>query len=220
MPYARRTRRRYGRVKRKRVIRKRGGFNKRVKRVVNRMVETKFTYVDSGSLSVSATGSYVALLAMPGVGTGDQERVGDKVSIRSLQTTGELVVGDATNIVRVSCIKWNVRQASAPTALSQIYADPADFLRSTFNEYNSEGPSPLFRVVFDKRYFLATGTTAHTKLFRWNLSAKQLIAVAAQNMEPGLGVNPWMWFLILTSDSVGAAHPTIHFLSKMFFKDM
>jgi len=220
MPYARRSRRRYGRFKKRRVYRgrRRVSGNRRIKRVVKRMVETKFVDFDSGALGILASGSYVTLHALPTAGTGDSNRIGDKVEFQSIELRGELSTGNSSNLVRLSVIIWDM-DVGAPSALSQIYSDPSDFLRSPFQEHNTTGPDSIFKVLYDHVYFLQSAQPNMTRILKWKFFGKRL-PHKVQYLETGGTLPQRRIYIVMTSDSTVPNGPAFHFGSRLKFKDM
>lgn len=180
-----------------------------VKKLVTAPIEKKdlgFYLQDS---AVSSTHNIVDLMSVVNQGTTEDDRIGDEIKITSLYGRGSVRVGDATNVVRMTLIRWKCN--SVPTA-SQIYEDATIGLQgaiySPFNHKFRES----FVVISDRFYHVDTYNTTRPFILKARAQPKTVF-----NGTLSTGSNKL--YLILSSDSLVTAHPTVTFRGDINFID-
>lgn len=118
---------------------------KQVVRIVRSQQETKFRDA-SIATSVSYNGVILPLSDIP-VGTGDTERIGDKIKPVSIQLRGNVVASDNTNMFRMVVFRWKP-SFNADTPIPSEILQVVGSTSATNSPYNHDRRSQ-FTVVKD-----------------------------------------------------------------------
>lgn len=179
------------------------------RRIANRE-ETK-AFVTSLNASASTTVSLTKLSSIP-VGTGQEERIGDVVMVKSMSSQFTSIVADATNFVRIIIFQWFEDDAVDPPTPAMILTSPT--LIASNYEYNSRRKR---KILWDKTLSLSLNggpANAHVKK-RISFFPKEKIYYSPTGAITGKN-NIWM---LKYSDSGAVVHPTFKFMSMLQYTD-
>jgi len=162
-------------------------------------------------------------------GTGEQERVGEKIHLTKLQTKIQLQIGnsgispnDSHNQVRLMVILYQAIQGAHPT-MDDIMQSPSTGNSIMFmNSLYKKNPAFKYRVLYDKLHNLywtnnsgATGGAPKVKNINIVRKINQEIHFDGQALPTG-----WLPCLLIASDSGAATHPEFSFNARLSYKDL
>lgn len=182
--------------------------NKSVKTALNKNIELKYRDVNS-VLSVDYTGYFYDLSTYITQGITDSTRVGDKLTMRSLELNYNITNGDTTNQVRVIVLRLK-SLASSLTALTQI-------LTNTSSVY-----APLSTYLHDSRsQFVIHYDKLHTvDTYNPIKAFKTKIKMTSKTEYNGAGTDGYHHiFLLAISDSGAVTHPSLTWYTRMNYVD-
>lgn len=185
-------------------------FKRYVKRQISKSVENKYITTYVSGTGVINSGNVFPLITIS-QGLTDQNRIGDRVTMKRLTFRYNISTGDSTNQVRVIIFQYKavnflsltpsvVLNGSSPTYLSQ---------------YNWDGRSQ-FAVLYDKTHAVNTDLPSRTFVGRAKMKwAKRQIMFQAGSSTVAAN----SLFLLMISDSSATPHPTIDGEFNFFFTD-
>lgn len=184
---------------------------KEVAKVLNKKVEKK--YFDTNNAGVLTNVSALNKLTGVPQGTTDSQRVGDKLTLKNLQYTLQMVGSDSYNRFRITIIRWNRDDnADVPTS-GRIYQNLGLTIHSPFN-FDSLRKGD-FTVLHDKVYYTVLNQSNALK------DIKKYIKVGSGiNFNAGGTTGEGHLYSVLTSDSGVAPHPAINEYSRAVYSDM
>jgi hypothetical protein len=135
---------------------------KQVKRILTKEIETKFYQSSMTPNAVSNSGT-IALLSGVSQGVTHSGRVGDVMSLKSLQfnfdciasqtTLGGWLGGDAYNNMRLIIFRWHQNTAAGAPILSDVLTTLTSYTYlAPYNEDNLE--SGVLKILYDKTFIL------------------------------------------------------------------
>jgi len=169
--------------------------------------EKHYSSIASGT--VSSTG-VVQDCSVVGSGTTGSSRVGDAVRAKSLDFTVGFVGGDATNFCRATIIQWKMNDSNDAVTLSDVYVNYLN--NPTLSLFSPTQPN-RFRVLFDKIVVYGTGGV-DAAFIQGHL---KLNSQLSYNVGANSGINHI--YLIISSDSTAATHPSYTFDVDFCFTD-
>ena len=220
--------------RKKRPIRRRKKLTvAKVNRKVNRLLgkqEKKYADTTLTYTGVDSSGS-VNLLNIPNIieGVGDTDRIGQKITLKSINIKGQLTVGhgltpDNFNQLRIMLVKYQTHGSTTPpiSAILQ-YHDPAVYTDEIqMNSLYKKNSTFKFKILYDKvhllGYKLAAANNTHTFTpKRFKISHK----VTNGDLHYTDVANPtgWTYALMYFSDSSAVNNPSISFVSRVTFVD-
>lgn len=145
-----------------------------VKKTISRKVDNKETVVNAANGPASYDAPIISSLVGPAEGTGQDERIGDKIYLNSLRLKVALLKNASQTVdavVRLMVLQWNQPDGSAPTL--------ADMFSSASAAYYGEVENNLLlnqgKVLYDKRFVIgATAGDQNTKVASISLFGKKL----------------------------------------------
>lgn len=146
-------------------------------------------------------------------GLGDSQRVGDKISIKSMLIRGTLAEADLRNIIRIIIFQWYpVDSASAPVPAQILQAIGtwgivSPYIHDTRNQ---------FGILVDKMYNLNTSSTPY-RPFEIRVPLKYAKKSVNFNAAGLFGSNH-ICALVIT-DSSASTHPTVSFYTRVYYTD-
>lgn len=184
----------------------------RKRRAQNLLIEPKYLDTSAVAQSVSTSGTF-AYLTLLNNGTTDITRIGDMISLHSIDMRWSAIVADATNIVRVVLIQWNPDTTIETPTYNAVFAGAGSPVNSPFNHDGNK----KFTVVYDKRVFLSTaigtaGDAVYIMATNSKLNNRIQFISGSQNSMGGL-------YLILLSDSIASTHPTVDYSVRINWYD-
>lgn len=141
-------------------------------------------------------------------GTTLATRVGSRIQIKRLRLHGQLVVGDATNIIRVGVFRWNVDNTSDSPGDDEIFDNTSDPLAHQVH-YNPK----RFKMLWEKVYSLDLYNPS--KFFELDL---KLDSLKTFNLGVNTGIGDL--YITYTSDSSGVPNPSITYEAQIEWIDL
>lgn len=220
MPGAKQAYRRAQRYRKRRFRRRgRAPLTKRqvaaVSKIANRKISSRAEkkYYDRAltGQAYDWAGSIVSLTNIP-QGDTDVTRDGDQVYLRSIRMSGDIVIGDTTNVARLIIFQWYQDATPAYTdVLSSVYQGTVNAVNSP---YHHDGRRQ-FRVLYDKRFVMDSDDGIVLFDTGYLRPAKRKINFNAGGTD---GENEI--FMLALSDSGAVSHPSFNFVCRTTFNDM
>lgn len=207
--------RRYSRYSRRRL-----SLRTRVKSL-EKNVEKKWAEVEqSYTPALNWIGSRLLPNIDGGVGTGsERDRIGNRITLKSLQCFLRIQAGDASNKVRVIIIRWP--QSTGASNVGDALSTPAVVLGSSILPIQSlyKKASPiLFKVMYD-RTFSVNSTTADTRLAKISLKLPKSGMVLYYENETDTQPTKGLLDMYVVSDSQAVAHPLVVANTRITYAD-
>lgn len=201
------------------------GLNKKAKRQVNSMIkrssETKYHDLNfAGVVGVNVSNVGVTRSFTQNIleGTGNIERIGQKIEISSLQLRGTITRADSFNLVRFIVFQWMQDDNAYPPAITDIL-DPVPVTSSDllgiYAPYNYNNSSN-FRVLKD-RLFTLNNQDRDVTYFKMKFKkfSRRKLTYDNATSDPTRG----SLYMLAISDSDAITHPRLSIWSRLYFKD-
>jgi len=132
---------------------------KTVKREMSKNIETKFIVGEfTGAITDSVNFNRVST---PAVGTGDNERIGDTITVKSLYINYSFIADDTTNLVRLIVFQWFQDSSNnPPVAASILEASASIHVQAPYSMNNSQN----YRILYDRTHTLSTDGSSRVVL--------------------------------------------------------
>jgi hypothetical protein len=173
--------------------------------------ELKWLNVAALSNPITAT-TYFADLTNISQGSTSGTRNGDTVRLVKLRFAWSCIVGDPTNVVRITIIKWLMNTTSDVPAQSEIFQDTSTGPRAVLCPFVPNQPS-RFRVLHDSIHSL--DTLAHPQL----LGVINMKLGFETEFDQGANTGRNHVYICLTTDSSVTPHPAFSHESMVWFTD-
>ncbi len=172
-------------------------------------IEPKYNDTTQVAQSISISGTFYSLTATTN-GTTDITRIGDRITLHSLEFNWSAIVADSSNIVRAIVFQWIPDDASDAPTLSKLLAQASTPVNSPFNHDSAFKA----KILYDHRVILTTYEICR--------GDKVLLMLDT----PGRGINPQVQysagsstgmrnlFLCLVSDSGPSPQPQVDFVAR------
>lgn len=188
-------------------------FGRKVMAVIKSQAEQSYFDVhSSGAVGVDFSGTITALTEIA-QGNTDSNRTGDMVTPSSILLKGQVVAGDATNLLRVMLFRWkpNTTLTTAPSVpqILQLQAVADAPLSPVYQDYKR---GDQFEVLWDKLFSLDTYNPTDSFSFRINLPSSRPICYTAGGTN-----GSDKFYLLYISDSGAAPNPSIQFWSRFLY---
>lgn len=179
-----------------------------VKREINRHTEIKEKIWDTtingqAFTSIDNSGSAIGLTNSLTQGTGNGNRIGDSVRLKSLRFDYIAAAGDATNVLRMIIV--TPRKKDIGSSFGAIIQNVLYGTRAVYKPIDTD----LYTVLYDKMTYaqlLASGTTptysSTPMYFKGYINLRDVEINYDTSGNPNRDV-----FVILISDSVAISHP-------------
>lgn len=203
----RRYRRRYPR---KNLARKVRTVSRRVNRLY-RQRETKRFDTDALGAAISTTGTFYLL---NGIAQGNDviNRDGNEVYIHKLNFKISLFNADSSNKIRVIIFIDSQANAAAPS-VSDVLQDAANYPILTPLNYDNK---KRFRILLNKVFVTDTDDPTSTFQLYRKIGRKVQYSGSAGGIAT---IKRNSLFLLLISDSNASSHPTIDYISRIYFTE-
>lgn len=207
-----------GRFRRKRRQRRKRTVMSKVAKLVDRKIakntELKFIDLSSAAQTVSDAG-LITDLTQIGQGDHDDQRTGDKVTLKSLDLRMNFVAGDATNVMRLIIFRWKQYSGSvAPTQAQLMEYGTAVGIIAPLSTYHHDFRG-AFQVLHDKTIYLNAVSKPQVG-HRVFLDLKKLPKI---NFVSTGTTGQNKIYMYLVSDSAAATHPNINIIVRTNFVD-
>jgi len=187
-----------------------------------RKFEMKYNTVVASAQAATTTMTIFPITAIP-QNTSDTGRIGDQVNLLSYQFKYHVACGDPTNIVRVALFQWlEDDTVVVPTATQLFQLGPSGSAGDIYSTWNHDRRK-MYRVLYDKRHFLAGNGTAATSPFsastqrhhnhRGKFKKKTIEYVSA--LTTGMG----NLYICYVADSSILPNPTITYDLEFYYTD-
>lgn len=186
-----------------------------IKAELKKNIETKYSNQNHSLVSVDNTGVIYDLTPIP-QGTQDIQRIGDEITVKSLQVRLNAIAGDVTNFLRMVIFQWIPNDANPPT-VANILNGQGGTVALVSAYYQNDTLGNNYIVLYDKVFTMSqTGNTAaiSRNLYCPMKYAKKRVQFNAATTE---GQNKF--YVILVSDSAAASHVGIDLVTRMTFSD-
>lgn len=229
--YSRRFRKKRKTLRKKLTLRK---VNKKVNALANK-IETKWIDGHMVYNDVDTTGSEKSLELNNIVeGTAANERVGQKITVKSITIKGQMIVGvgvvapDLYNQLRLILIKYKTHGASTP-AITDIlqFGSAATYTNEVrMNSLYKKRSQYTFKILYDKVHHLGyqLGPHIHTSGTMYNNEKPKRFAIhvkcddTLEYTDSG-HMTGWSYQLMFFSDSGAMNYPQISYVSRVNFQD-
>lgn len=193
---------------------KKSSIKAQVQKILKQNLEQKYFDISVTAQAVDYSGVINDISAVT-QGSGDSNRVGDKIMPHYLSIKGSVVVGDATNAVRVFLIRYKENtNTGGPPTMSILLGGPATSTNSPFSQYYWDG-----RESFDvlKSELFVLDTTNSIQKFEWFVPLDKANKAIEYVSAGTNGRN--RFYLCQISDSGAAPNPTTAYVSRLVYYD-
>lgn len=198
-----------------------------VKKMLNKQIETKeITYTSWGnstSFSYGSGASIAGLYAAIGQGTGESNRIGNRIKGIGAYLRFAIQPADNTNYVRLLVVKAKMAPRVDPSSTASFVQSVLSNTASSSTQWLAPVDTDRFTVLHDKNYFTRfgalDGNSGSTIIYRMIFVNKFIkVTTNCQWDESGV-MNNDVW-VILLSDSAAIAHPgVVAGFIKSYYKD-
>lgn len=185
-----------------------------VKKQIHKMSETK--YIDQlYSALVDSTG-ILADMFQPTQGTGDSQRIGDKVTIRGSRISIKLTCGDATNFVRIILFQWYPSTNLSVPTVGTILFDTTTADRAITTPYVHDYENQ-FHVFYDKVFTMSSVGDSYviSRVFKPNY---KYVKKTCEFVGAGINASNKLYMLAI-SDSGAVVHPSVFAYWRHYYDD-
>lgn len=153
----------------------------------------------------------------PTQGTADQnQRVGDKLTLRGSRFSLKMTAGDATNFVRILLIQWYPSTLLTVPTVATVLFDVSSSDRAITSPYVHDYQN-MFHVIYDKVFTLGQDDNAETRSKVFKPRFKYVKKTVQFNAGGINGSNKL--FMIAISDSGALAHPAVFAYWRTYYDD-
>lgn len=164
-----------------RMFKKRTPFNKKQVKAIRKIAETsgELKYANITDTSSSLTNATAMSIVMPDIaqGDGDNQRIGDRITLRDYSVKAILNSGTANGLVRVYAIQF-------PDASETSVPELANLLPNDFYPTSEDIDGVKYRILYD-RVFKVGSATNQVQLVNFKLSGKKLNRMIEYNADAG-----------------------------------
>jgi hypothetical protein len=184
-------------------------IGKEIRSALMQTKQPKWFYNDSTPTGLTTTALYFDQSAQITVGTAANQRVGSKIFIKYIHYALEMIVGDATQLVRFMVFRWRPDNGSDVPGTSEIF-DGTFVCLSTLLKYS---PS-RFEVLYDNLWHL--DTLAHpVKSANFNVRVNR----PCQYLIGGNSGQDHIYAMYVCDSSI-APNPSIRIISQVNYVDL
>lgn len=154
-----------------------------------------------------------------GQGTGYDNRIGNTITVQSIQYRFVATIGDATNFMRLVLFQWKSDAQIAPTwdAIMQFQTAGVPIgIKDCLSPYLvSNGVSTEFKIIKDIRFLLDTDNPQ--QIIEGYIDKNFIKNVHYSDSSSFFGTNHL--FMMLVSDSGAVSHPTLDGFIRLRYTD-
>lgn len=185
-----------------------------VKSQQTRALETKFYDRKNITLNPDYSGQIVDLTALITQGTTVATRVGDEITLRSIEWRGQIQYADTHNFVRFAIVRFKENNTGNIPLLSDWLETVADILApTTLWSYDNKAD---IQVLWDKTYYVDNANKKAVQ-FAGKLGPQKLKTTV--KYDPGVNSGRDHIYIVAISDSSAAAHPQVDYDMRVLYKD-
>lgn len=197
--------------------------DKRIKKLENIIYpsldwKTKDTRAADAAISTTPYTNYPMFALTKG--TNDNERAGDKVSLRHATMHLTLTRGDSSNMVRVLVVKT---PSSSHLTISDVleYPDVATYGDTVFCsplQVKAENSEKTYKVLYDKVYQIRNDQASIVDKIKFKIPKKGIECnfVGDSSVQP----NNYTISLLMISDSTATPHPMASYVMRWKYIDL
>lgn len=175
-----------------------------VSKAIAKTVETKYHDQAPAGVGVDVSGYIYNILSVNTQGTSDyQQRVGDKIMLKSIKGTFQVNTGDTTNVMRCVLIIWHEDNSTATPSMSTLFTGPS-IMNSPYNWDLIHAKK--FTVLWD-RLIDVNSVSMPVRSVRFSIKFKRGGRKIYFNGSTSNGTG--IPYLVFLSDSGGVPNPTI-----------
>jgi hypothetical protein len=159
--------------------------------------------------TVASTGTLQKLSTIP-QGDTDSTRDGDVLRTTQIDLIGSVVFADASNVIRLTIVRWNQDDSSAaPASVTDLFQTATPY--SPYNRDNLRAKK--FTVVTD--HFYGVGATGpNIKTFEMKRKFQTNI-----NFQSGANTGTGHLYAFMLTDSTGIPHPALNYVCRVWYTD-
>lgn len=187
----------------------------------NNVVELKKHRYQLNS-NLSTTAQFYPLLNASAQGDSDlEQRIGNRIKLKSIRITGNLIQGDTYNIIRMVLFIWNDDNTSGknPPVDGNIFDDTSTVFGRQYGELASASTNPsrkVIQVLGDKRVVLTATNNVKQFSFRKTFKIGKDVTFGSDSVSTGVGIP----HLMIITDSSAITHPAVNFYSVCHYNDI
>lgn len=187
---------------------------RRLKQKVNKDIEHRWSDDITYSFNIPAAGGTVEALGLELISTTagpglNNDRLGNKLTLKSIYIKGQLLVADPRNFVRVLLVQ-TISLDQIVVASDILQPDPSTTNPTLYSPYRKESRIK-YKVLHDKFYKLQTQAAGsiYPSVLNIDMSAKWVKGLTITYNSPLAGVPIYSnVYIVAISDSVATAHPS------------
>lgn len=213
----RRSKRSYGR-------KRRGGFKRAVKKVINSTAEKKAIQTIAVQQSVSNSGSFIIFNGSIPQGTASNQRVGNEVQIRSIKVWNEAyLLNTAVDIarIRIICGIWHDYQTSTPTIAKILEGGSAGYTVAPF--LRSGLQAKWWTPLYDRQIILTPkgqDEPGGMRLKQWKFGFHGKRIKRGRIMYNSTGNPQEAYFMLVMSGEIGVPFPVHGYSYRVTYTDV
>lgn len=141
------------------------------------------------------------------------DRTGATVQNMTLDFTYDILVGDATNLLRVTLFQWYENDATSPPNLNTLYENGG--IAPNVSMWNTRYRNKEFAILYDRKHVLTQTSNDQVHVDRMGLKPKR----NKITFNPGSVLGNNKIYLIVSSDSGVVPHPDFFYQLRINFKN-
>lgn len=184
-----------------------------VRKELSKNIETKFLVSEfSGAITDTVNFNRIAT---PGIGTGDDERIGDTITVKSIYINYSFIVQDSTNLARFIVFQWmNDSSINPPVAASILEGSSTRPVQAPYSMNNSQN----YRILYDRTHCVSDNGNAVMlrKQYITKIPCRKM--VFTNDNANAANVKKGQLYLLEVTDSA-ASGPTLNCVIKLNYTD-
>lgn len=197
-------------------VRKRATLTQRIDRRIQSASDKKYLLNIQNGLDVSTFGTVQDHSSIV-IGSNFDQRTGLRIHPVSLDYRYEIILGDTSNLVRVTMIQWKQLDFGNPPVLGDIFQNTGTAQPMSPFRYDQEGKT--FKVLYDKLHDLNTARSS-SETGRILVSQKKLLKEIRYQQDAAVETGTNKIYMIYWSDSQAAVHPQIAYAGTLTYTDI
>lgn len=190
-----------------------------VKSQISRGQEKKYQQYQTTAAAIDpSTGLVQCVSNNIAQGTGENQRIGDKITPKKLRLMYALEGADDYNLVRVLVVQWRQTTASGAPTLSEVLTDN-NSVYAPLGFYDEDHIPSQCKVLYDKLHMLngSTSSPIQAKVVRKTISKFKGKKIDFEAGSTNVGNNHI--YVLMISDSTAIAHPSVTLNARFEYTD-